>query len=89
MVSELGSCVDVISSRTQKFLWAVMCDLLPSLVFLDSAVLLDRSGSDRHYSYAYERLVSARRGTPVLKDDWRVSVSPTLVESDLTEEVLG
>ena len=26
---------------------------------------------------------------PLLKDDWQVTVSPTLVESDLTEEVLG
>ena len=53
------------------------------------SLLLDRSGSDRHYSYAYERLVSSLRVTPLLKDDWRVSVSPTLVESELTEEVLG
>ena len=34
-----------------------------------SAVLLDRSGLDRHYSYAYERLVSSLRVTPLLKDD--------------------
>ena len=40
------------------------------------------SGPDRHYAYAYARLVSPLRAL-VLKGGWRVSVSLTLAESSV------
>ena len=41
--------------------------------------IVGSSGPDRHYAYAYVRLVSPLRAL-MLKGDWRVSVSLTLVE---------